>query len=33
MILYVLPRHEPKSGHGKHHEDPRSALYERPHKD
>ena len=32
MILYVLPKREPKQGQGKHHEDPQAALYERPHK-
>jgi hypothetical protein len=33
MVLYVLPRREPKPSRGKHREDPRAALYERPHKD
>jgi hypothetical protein len=33
MVLYVLPRHEPKPGHGRAREDPRAALYERPRKD
>lgn len=33
MILYVLPRHEPKPGHGKRRADPRTGLYEKPHKD
>ena len=32
MILYVLPKHTPPPGHGKHHEDPRAALYEKPKK-
>jgi hypothetical protein len=32
MILYVLPRREPKPGHGKHRQDPQAALYEKPHK-
>jgi hypothetical protein len=31
MALYLLPKREPKAGHG-HHEDPRSELYERPRK-
>jgi hypothetical protein len=33
MILYLLPKHEPKAGHGKHRADPRTGLYEKPHKD
>ncbi len=32
MILYVLPKHAPKPGHGRSHEDPQAALYERPKK-
>jgi hypothetical protein len=32
MILYILPRHEPLPGHGKHHSDPQKDLYEKPHK-
>ena len=33
MILYILPKHQPEPGHGKHHhEDPRAALYEKPKK-
>ena len=32
MILYILPHRAPKAGHGKHHEDPQAALYERSHK-
>jgi hypothetical protein len=32
MILYVLPKREPQPGHGKHHEDPQAALYERSRK-
>jgi hypothetical protein len=28
MALYVLPKREPKAGHGQH-EDPRAELYER----
>ena len=32
MILYVLPRHEPKPGQGSHREDPQAELYERPRK-
>jgi uncharacterized iron-regulated membrane protein len=31
MALYLLPKREPKAGHG-HHEDPRAELYERPKK-
>ena len=33
MILYVLPKREPKPGHGKRRSDPRTGLYEKPHKD
>ena len=32
MILYVLPKHQPLPGHGKHHTDPQADLYEKPHK-
>jgi hypothetical protein len=32
MALYVLPKHEPKPGHGRSREDPRADLYERPRK-
>jgi hypothetical protein len=31
MALYLLPKREPKAGHGQH-EDPRAELYERPKK-
>ena len=32
MILYVLPKHEPKPGHGHAKDDPYGALYEKPRK-
>ena len=32
MLLYVLPKKTPATGHGKHSTDPRAELYERPKK-
>ena len=32
MILYILPKHEPKPGHGHAKDDPYGALYEKPRK-
>ena len=32
MLLYVLPKHAPEAGHGRHTADPRAELYERPKK-